>query len=155
MANPVEGGCACEAVRYRLVERPLFVHCCHCTWCRRESGSAFAINALIETSFVELLEGRPKRVPLTSASGKGQDVMRCEVCGTAVWSHYAGKRDALAFIRVGTLDDPSVAPPDIHIFTSSKLPWVVLPEGVTAVEEYYRRSEHWPAESYARYQALA
>jgi hypothetical protein len=57
--SAIEGGCTCGAVRYRLKARPLFVHCCHCTWCQRETGSAFAVNAFIEASQVELLNGKP------------------------------------------------------------------------------------------------
>ena len=149
-APPVEGGCDCRAVRYRLASAPLFVHCCHCRWCQRESGAAFALNALIETERLEVLAGPPLVVHTPSASGKGQRIARCPQCHLALWSHYAGAGDALAFVRVGTLDDPDRMPPDIHIFTASKQPWVVLPSGTPAVAEYYDRREHWPAASLAR-----
>ena len=141
-------------MRYRLTSRPLFVHGCHCRWCQRETGSAFAINAMIESARVQLLEGEPETVLTPSASGRGQKIVRCRHCGVALWSHYAGAGDAVKFVRVGTLDDPDRFPPDIHIFTSTKQPWVVLPAGVPAVPEYYRASEHWPAESLARRAAL-
>ena len=148
------GGCNCGAIRYQLLAAPIVVHCCHCTWCQRETGSAFVLNALIETSNVAVLQGEPTRFHLATPSGKGQDVMRCGACGVAVFSHYAGLGDKLAFVRVGTLDDPSVAPPSIHIFTSSKQPWVVLDGSVPVMEGYYRRSEQYSPESYARYAAL-
>lgn len=153
-AETFEGGCTCRAVRYRLRSRPLFVHGCHCRWCQRETGSAFAINALIETDRVERLQGEIDLVDTPSASGKGQKIARCPRCRVAVWSHYAGAGDKLSFVRVGTLDDPDRFPPDIHIFTASKQPWVILPPGTPAVPEYYRSAEHWPAESLARRQAL-
>ena len=108
--------------------RPLFVHCCHCRWCQRETGSAFVLNALIETDRVELLAGEPELVLTPSNSGKGQRIARCPVCRIALWSHYAGGGDLFRFVRVGTLDDPDRFPPDIHIFTSTKQPWVILPE---------------------------
>jgi len=133
---------------------PLFVHCCHCRWCQRESGSAFALNAMIEADRVQLLEGETERVPTPSASGKGQAIVRCARCRVALWSHYAGNGDAVSFVRVGTLDDPDLLPPDIHIFTSSKQRWVQLPPGTPAVAEDYRRSEHWPAASIERLRAL-
>ncbi|MDM0027550.1 GFA family protein [Variovorax saccharolyticus] len=151
---PVEGGCSCRAARYRMATRPLFVHCCHCRWCQRESGSAFALNAMIEADRVELLGGEIERLRIPSASGKGQTVVRCTRCRIALWSHYAGSGEAVAFVRVGTLDDPDLLPPDIHIFTMSKQPWVPLPPGAAAVGEYYRRSEHWPVESVERFKAL-
>ena len=148
------GGCDCGLVRYRLASRPLFVHCCHCRWCQRESGSAFALNALIETERVEMLGAEPELVVTPSASGKGQRIARCPRCRIAVWSHYAGAGPAFAFVRVGTLDEPDRLPPDIHIFTASRQPWVLLPPGTPAVPEYYPRSRHWPAQSLARREAL-
>jgi hypothetical protein len=150
----MDGGCTCRAVRYRLTTAPLFVHCCHCRWCQRETGSAFAINAMIEADRVVLLNGAPEVVPTPSNSGKGQKIARCPVCRVAVWSNYPGAGDAVRFVRVGTLDDPDALPPDIHIFTMSKQPWVVLPAHAVAVEEYYERDKIWPAESLARWRAL-
>ncbi|EDP64012.1 glutathione-dependent formaldehyde-activating, GFA [alpha proteobacterium BAL199] len=149
-----EGGCTCRAVRYRLTSKPMFVHCCHCSWCQRETGTAFALNAMIEADRVELLSGAPEAVNTPSNSGKGQKISRCPTCRVAVWSNYAGAGDAVRFVRVGTLDQPSRLPPDVHIFTSTKQPWVALPVGTPAFEEFYRRSEVWPAESLARREAL-
>jgi hypothetical protein len=149
-----DGGCTCRYVRYRLNSRPLFVHCCHCYWCQRETGSAFVLNAMIEAERVQLLEGAVAGVDLPTHSGKGQKVARCPKCAIAVWSNYAGAGDTIRFIRVGTLDEPWRLPPDIHIYTASKQPWVVLPPGVPAEVEYYRASERWPAESLERRAAL-
>jgi hypothetical protein len=148
------GGCTCRDVRLRLVSRPLFVHCCHCTWCQRESGASFALNAMIESERVELLSGAPELVMTPSASGAGQRIARCPRCRVALWSHYSGAGDAVKFVRVGTLDEPGRLPPDIHIFTATKQPWVVLPPGTPAVPEYYDRKRHWPAESLARRDAM-
>jgi len=151
---PAEGGCTCGAVRFRMLTSPLFVHCCHCTWCQRETGASFALNAMIESDRVETLRGEVEVVDTPSNSGKGQRISRCPKCRIAVWSNYAGAGDKLRFIRVGTLDHPERCPPDIHIFTSTKQPWVVLPEGAPAVTEYYKSAEYWPAESLARRKAL-
>jgi hypothetical protein len=129
---------------------PLFVHCCHCRWCQRETGTAFALNAMVESERVEILEGEAETIATPSLSGKGQKISRCPVCRIALWSNYAGAGDAIRFVRVGTLDDPDQWPPDIHIFTASKQPWVVLPPNVPAVAEYYRASEYWPEESMQR-----
>lgn len=152
--SALHGGCTCRTVRYRMASPPLFVHCCHCRWCQRETGSAFALNAMIETDRVELLAGAPVAVDTPSNSGKGQQILRCPSCQVAVWSHYAGMGTAIAFVRVGTLDEPDRLPPDIHIFTSSKQPWVVLPPGTPAVPEYYDRKLYWPAASLERRKAL-
>jgi hypothetical protein len=129
---------------------PLFVHCCHCRWCQRETGASFALNALIESDRVERLGGEVEVVDTPSNSGKGQKIARCPKCRIALWSNYGGTGDVLRFIRVGTLDEPDRLPPDIHIFTASKQPWVVLPAGVPAVPEYYKSKEYWPKESLER-----
>ena len=153
-STDLEGGCTCRSVRYRLASAPLFVHCCHCRWCQRETGSAFALNAMIEADRVALLAGEVEVVDTPSQSGKGQKIARCPRCRIALWSNYAGAGDALRFVRVGTLDEPDRLPPDIHIFTASKQPWVVLPPDIPAVDEYYKASERWPRESLERRAAL-
>ncbi len=149
----MEGGCTCGAVRYRMTSKPMFVHCCHCRWCQREAGASFALNAMIEAERVVLLRGRPEAVETPSESGKGQKITRCPDCHMALWSNYAGAGDALRFIRVGTLDEPDRLTPDVHIYTASKQPWVVLPPGAPAFEQYYDRNELWPEESLARRRA--
>ena len=153
MAETFEGGCTCRAIRYRMASRPMFVNCCHCTWCQRESGASFALNAMIEADRVELVSGEPEAVMTPSNSGKGQKYWRCPKCRIALWSNYAGAGDLVNFVRVGTLDEAGKFPPDIHIFTSTKQPWVVLPPGTPAVPEYYDRKQYWPAESLARREA--
>lgn len=147
---PLDGGCDCGQVRYRMLTRPLFVHCCHCHWCQRGSGAAFALNAMIESDRVVVLGGEPEWVDTPTASGAGQRIARCPTCRTALWSPYAGAGPLLAFVRVGTLDIPDLLPPDIHIFTNSKQPWVILLPRMPAVPEYYDRDSYWPADSLAR-----
>lgn len=149
-----DGGCTCGEVRFRLDRPPIVVHCCHCRWCQRETGTAFALNAMIETDNVKLLNGQPGVVDTPSNSGNGQKIVRCPNCHVAIWSHYAGAGELLSFVRVGTLDKPDVFPPDIHIFTASKQPWVILPADKPAFEEYYRRSEQLPKESLERLLSL-
>ena len=153
-AFPIEGGCDCKQVRYRMESAPLFVHCCHCRWCQRESGASFALNAMIEADRVTELGEQPQLVDTPSNSGLGQRIARCAQCSVAVWSHYAGAGPVIKFVRVGTLDHPDLLPPHIHIFTASKQPWLPLPTDVPAVAEYYDRNKHWPEESLARYRAI-
>jgi hypothetical protein len=140
-AEIFEGGCTCGVIRYRLTRRPIIVHCCHCRWCQRETGTAFALNAVIETDSVELLSGNTEQIETPSNSGKGQKIVRCPSCHIAVWSHYAGAGSLMSFIRVGTLDDPDALPPDVHIYTESKQPWVILPPEIPSFEAFYRYSD--------------
>jgi hypothetical protein len=151
---PLEGGCACRAVRYRMLTAPMFVHCCHCTWCQRETGASFALNALIEADRVVLLQGDVEAIDTPSNSGRGQRISRCPKCRIALWSNYAGAGDAIRFVRVGTLDEAFRLAPDIHIFTSTKQPWIVLAAGTPAVPEYYDSRQYWPPESIARRAAV-
>ncbi len=153
MSHALDGGCACGAVRYRLGSPPMFVHCCHCRDCQRQTGSAFVLNALIETDRIALLSGSPLPVSVPTDSGRPHDIHRCPTCQTALWSDYGG-RPKLRFVRVGTLDRPEQMPPDVHIFTRSKLPWISLPEGVPAFAEYYDAKVLWPAESQQRRRAI-
>jgi hypothetical protein len=146
------GGCSCGAVRYRLTSEPIFVHCCHCLNCQQQTGSAFVINILIEADRVELLGEQPEAVSVPRSGGKKQKIWRCPTCQIALYSQYTSPR--VRFVRAGTLDDPSVVTPDVHIFTRSKLPWVALPEDVPAFDVYYDTQKLWPAASLKRLDAL-
>jgi hypothetical protein len=148
----MEGGCACGEVRYRLMSEPLIVHCCHCLNCQRQTGSAFVINMLIETKLLEVVTGEPTAVDVPRDDGSMQTVWRCPTCQTALFSQYTSPR--IRFVRAGTLDDPSVVAPDVHIFTKSKVPWVSIPDSVPAVQVFYDMKEMWPKESLARLEAL-
>lgn len=149
-----EGGCTCGHARYKATSDPLIVHCCHCRWCQRQTGASFALNALIEADRVELLQGEVEELTLPSPSGEGQIIARCPKCRVAVWSNYLTMGKSVRFIRVGTLDDPDRLPPDVHIYTSTKQPWVVLPPKDYVVEEYYVTDETWSKESLERRDVL-
>ncbi|MCJ1271494.1 hypothetical protein MMC22_011395 [Lobaria immixta] len=155
---PLEGGCDCKYVRYRMETQPLVVQCCHCRWCQRETGAAFGLNALIEHDRVTHLEAEPEFISTPSASGEGQLIARCPKCRIAVWSNYGGPvlpyGPNLRYIKVGTLDQPDHCPPNVHIFTTSKQPWVVLPEGMPASEELYEKNDVWSKESLERNEIL-
>ncbi|HXG81755.1 MAG TPA: GFA family protein [Sphingomicrobium sp.] len=150
MDERLEGACGCGEIRYQLEGKPMFVHCCHCSDCQTQTGSAYALNALYESERVSITKGAPEPIMMPTDSGQGQQVWRCPNCRVAVWSNYGGAVDKLRFVRVGTLDQPGELPPDIHIYTRSKLPWVQLPAGVPAVEAYYDSKQLWPAASLER-----
>ena len=151
MANSLPGQCFCGAVKYKLTAMPMFVNCCHCTDCQRQTSSAFAINMVIETKHVKLVKGRPVAISMKTDSGSPHDIYRCAKCQTALWSDY-GRRKFLRFVRSTTLDKPLA--PDAHIFTRSKLPWLKLPKGVPAFKVYYNMKKVWPDASLKRRAAL-
>lgn len=152
-AENLVGGCACGTVRYRLASAPMFVNCCHCKDCQRQTGSAFVINAIIETGRIEVLKEKPVAVTVPTDSGRPHDIYRCPKCQVAVWSDY-GRRPGLRFVRAATLDDPAQVKPDAHIFTRSKLPWVEV-KGAPAFEIFYDLKTQWPPEAQARRKAAA
>ena len=158
MSKKYSGGCTCGHVRYEMTSDPLIVHGCHCRWCQRQSGGAFAINALIEAERVVLTSGAVNEVTIASPSGAGQRISRCPKCQIAVWSNYLRigppMADAIRFVRVGTLDEPDNHPPDIHIYLEDKQPWFVLPAGVPAVRTFYKLEEMYSPSSLTRRNAL-
>jgi hypothetical protein len=145
------GRCACGAVTYRLASEPMFVHCCHCLNCQRQTGSAFVINLLIEADRVEV-EGETVAIPVPRDDGSMQIVHRCASCQVALFSDYGWPE--LLFVRAGTLTDPSAVAPDVHIYTRSKVPWLDIPAGTPSFEAYYDSSTLWPAASLARARAI-
>jgi hypothetical protein len=152
MSVPLEGGCSCGAVRYRLTSEPLFVHCCHCLNCQRQTGSAFVVNLLIEADRLELLSGDPKAVDVPRDDGSNQRVYRCPDCQIAVFSEYG--RPEVRFVRGGMLDDPRGVTPDVHIFTRSKVGWITLPDSTPAFDVYYDSKTLWPRASLERLGAV-
>ena len=151
---PLDGQCTCGKVKFQLLNKPLIVHCCHCTWCQRETGTSFALNAFIETENVKLLQGKTETVNIPTNSGGGQKIVRCDSCKIALWSHYSGAGDVISLVRIGTLDNPNALKPDINIFTSTKQEWIQLSDNIPSVKEYYQKKDYWPAESIERFNKL-
>ena len=151
-----EGGCTCGAVRYRVTSAPMIVHACHCRLCQKQTGTSNAINALIEADRVILQSGKIETRVLDTPSGSGQRVARCQICKVALWSNYLINQqdDHVHFLRVGTLDDPGLMPPDVHIYTQSKLPWYVIDE-TPAVAQFYHHETTWSDVSKRRLDAVA
>ncbi|MGO4449989.1 GFA family protein [Phyllobacterium sp. TAF24] len=134
MSHPVserlQGGCACGHIRYRLERNPIVVHCCHCHTCQRMSGSAFSINAMIETDQVTLIGDG---VPTTSTDNPMMH--RCPKCLLPLWGNHPMFGKDMAFVRVGNLDKADQLAPEVHYFTASKHPWVAIPPHVPAFEQ--------------------
>jgi hypothetical protein len=152
MRGQPEGGCACGSLRYRLASPPMFIHCCHCLNCQRQTGSAFVVNLLIEADRVQVLGETPQPVDAPRDDGSAQRIFRCPECQVAIFSEYS--RPEVRFVRGGTLDDPTEVVPDVHIYTRSKVGWVTLPEEKPAFEAYYDHKKLWPTESLHRLEAV-
>ena len=148
-----KGQCDCGAVKYAMSTDPMFVHCCCCAQCQRQTGSAFVVNAIIEADRVSV-EGPVREIELSTPSGKGQIITRCTECGVAVFSNYLVREGKLRYIRVGTLDDPARCPPDVQIFTSDLPSWVRLNPEIPSFEKMYVFKDVWPADAFARWTTL-
>ncbi len=155
-ASPPQGGCSCGKLRYQLTANPLIIHCCHCRKCQCQTGSAFVINALLEADCVEVIRGEIEQINVETPSGKGQNIARCKTCKVAVWSNYymGGINELIRFVRVGTLDEPDKFPPDVHIFTTTKQPWVSLPKDSHVVDIFYDYGTTWSQENLDKRKAL-
>ncbi|MEO6153095.1 MAG: GFA family protein [Croceibacterium sp.] len=149
-----EGGCGCGYVRYRVEGEPIFVNNCHCRLCQQQTGSTSVVNAFFETERLTLVKGTLADHTVTTGSGGAHVIRRCTQCGTAVWSHYPRLGALGAGLRVGTLDEPGACTPDAVIFTTSKMPWVALPDDIPGFETTYNPFELLPPERSARLQAL-
>lgn len=148
MKKKFKGGCFCKAVRYELQDAPMFVNCCHCTECQNQTGSAFVINAIIETDKIKF-RGKIERYAMSPKGGSPHDIYRCKKCKVAVWSDY-GRRPWVRFVRVGTLDNPRELKPDAHIFVRSKQTWVKIPKNQPSFKIYYEMKKLWPKKSLLR-----
>jgi hypothetical protein len=135
MGEMHEGGCVCGAVRYRVKAKPQAGLVCHCNWCQRRSGSAFAFVAYFNEGDVEFLRGRMTAYEHRSdETGRWLKIEFCPVCGTPV-SHTTELRPGLRGISAGTLDERDWFPIDRHIWSRSARPWVAIPEGVDVYEK--------------------
>ena len=128
------GACECGEVRYRLTDAPIVVNCCHCRDCQTITGSAFALNAMIETGAIEVTHGAP--VVRSRERGERGDTRawRCGRCETLLWADHPMFGDKARFVRIGTLALGEGLPVDAHYFVRSKHPWVTVPAGVAQFE---------------------
>ncbi len=145
ITSTCEGGCACGYVRYKIDASPLITHCCHCRYCQRLTGTAFALNALFDAKHIKIINGTFDEIVTPSPSGRGQTIARCPKCEVAIWSNYfmGGIKEKIRFIRVGTLDKPDQFPPDVHIFTETKQPWVNLSADAQVFDKFYDFEKIW------------
>lgn len=144
----IEGKCSCGKLRYRINSSPLIVHACHCYQCQRVTGSAFVMNAVIEKTQVDILSGNIEHYHFADTD---HTAYYCPECVTYVWSEYkSGTFDTCWFVRVGTLENPSRFPPDVHIFTESKQPWVFISPETPSYRSFYKVKEAWPESSLRR-----
>jgi hypothetical protein len=122
-----EGGCFCGAVRYRIKVEPIFVNACHCRDCQKLTGSAFALNGMVEQDKVVVTAGEEE-------IARREDAVRCGRCGTLLWAEHPFFGSAILFVRMGTLDEAERFGADAHFFLRSKHPWVSVPEDLPRFE---------------------
>ncbi|KAF2844681.1 hypothetical protein T440DRAFT_473197 [Plenodomus tracheiphilus IPT5] len=146
----ITGSCLCSTVRYRLLTSPLYCYACHCADCQKSTGSAFSLYLNIEVFNIRILsDTAPIAIIREKKPGQLDRHVECPRCKAELWSNNM-LGDAIADVRVGTLDFPSLMEPDVHIFIDSKLDWVVLPEGAKTTPKDYELKDFWPKSSLKR-----
>jgi len=122
---PVEGGCACGAVRYRLTKAPPFIYTCHCSDCQKLTTSAFTLSAPVARDTLEITQGTLKSwTRTTTESGRPTDQHVCANCGVRIYSEPPQAPDRVT-LRLGTLDDTSWLRPAAAIWMKSAQPWFI------------------------------
>tara|TARA_B100000579_G_scaffold278075_1_gene230015 strand:- start:122 stop:604 length:483 start_codon:yes stop_codon:yes gene_type:complete len=145
----LKGGCICGQVKYYITEKPLFTQACHCKDCKVLTGSSYVVNSSVleNTLFVE---GEVSSTELKAGSGASCKTYFCNKCGAYVYADYDSAFKRLT-LRTKTLNNPENFPPQVHIFTKDKDPWLNLSKDVTCFEEMYDPKKIWPEESLKRY----
>ena len=115
---PVEGGCQCGAVRYRLKASPLTVYNCHCKHCQRFSGAAWSMSMIVRDEDFEVLSGQTVRYDRKADSDNVIAMNFCAHCHGWLWNDPA--RPGIKVARAGTLDNMDWAEPIGNIWTDSK-----------------------------------
>ncbi|RAO74118.1 uncharacterized protein BHQ10_010130 [Talaromyces amestolkiae] len=159
--TPLKGHCTCKTITYEVLAPFLCTNCCHCTWCQRETGAAYALNAIIESSSFRITsDTKPIISDLPTSSGNGQKNARCPKCYVVIACDYGDDFTWTTFVKVGTLDDESrkKVRPDVHIHTSSKMDWVDLSSekerGIPVLEAGYKAVQVWRKDALERFELL-
>ena len=143
------GSCSCGSIKYTLRESPMFTQVCHCNLCKKITGSAFIINSMIEGWNFNLDTGVLKSYFGPTGSGRQHIIKRCNECGEAIVSYF-GNTEHLAVIKVGSLSEPNLLPPQAHVFVNTKLDWLKLDDGLPQFQAFYDFKSLWPEKSYER-----
>lgn len=131
----LSGGCQCGNVRYQSLGEPGALYACHCRECQKLSVSAFSMSLLVPRSGFRLTRGTPTSWTRPTASGQTLACYFCPVCGSRIW-HDAPHEPSTITIKAGSLDEPVDFSAAIHIWTSRRLPGVIIPG----------HAEQWPEE---------
>ena len=145
----LKGGCICGQVKYYITEKPLFTQACHCKDCKVLTGSSYVVNSsVLENTLI--VEGEVSSTELKAGSGASYKTYFCTKCGNYVYADYDSAVGRLT-VRTKTLDNSEKFPPQVHIFTKDKDPWLNLSEDVICFKEMYDQKKTWPEESLNKY----
>jgi hypothetical protein len=129
----IEGGCNCGAIRYSISGEPSVVVICHCSNCRRQSGSSFSVNIVIKPDVIKIDGDLATYEDKNTESGAPVLRQFCSLCGSPIRSVSSAQME-VSIVKAGSTDDPSLFAPAMHIWTQSALPWVPLPADLPCFE---------------------
>ena len=142
------GGCICGQVKYQIIDKPLFTQACHCKDCKVLTGSSYVVNSsILENTLI--VEGEVSSTELKAGSGASYKTYFCTKCGNYDYADYDSAVGRLT-VRTKTLDNAEKFPPQVHIFTKDKDPWLNLSEDIICFKEMYNPKKTWPEESLIR-----
>lgn len=130
MAENIEGGCRCGAIRYRIeLDRLPRVYACHCHTCQTWSGSAFSMQTFLPEAAVEITKGEVDLFEIASPSGRISYQRGCRACFTRIYNTNSA-RPGIVVVRAGSLDRSDELDLVAHIWVKRKLAGVLIPPGV-------------------------
>lgn len=118
MTLPLEGGCMCGAIRYRIDAPPRDAAYCHCRMCQRSAGAPVLPWLTAASGAFAWTKGEPR---VYRSSPKAERLF-CPTCGTQLVFREVAKPDHVD-VTLASLDDPKAVPPSHHIWTESRLAW--------------------------------
>lgn len=133
-ARRLRGGCMCGAVTYEVTDRFLYAMNCHCSKCRRTTGSAFKPIAGVAVEDFAVTGG--SEALLRHGDAEGIHDMHCRTCGSLIYSWIAENGSVKVHVPMGTLSDPPSMKPSMHIFVGSKAPWYEILDDLPQFEEF-------------------
>lgn len=125
-SSPLTGGCQCGSVRYEVTGEPVTTYVCHCRECQKQSASAFGISVIVKRSDLRV-QGEVKVWSRATDRGGTLACAFCPVCGSRLWHEPVGASETIS-VKGGSLDQPPDLRSVSHIWTSRKLPGVIVPK---------------------------
>ena len=133
MAFPIKGSCQCGQVSYLLFEKPSLVIACHCKECQKLSTSAFSVTAIVASSTIHFT-GKLKETSRVADSGNTNIGKFCPECGNRINQLNPAQPESIK-LKLKPDTNTELFEPSVHVWTSQKVNWYKIPDGVTSMDK--------------------